>query len=148
MEVILKENVANLGKAGDIVKVKDGYARNFLIPKGQAIPATDGNIKALQEQIRKKLKEKNMKEENLKSLLEKIKGVELTIKKLAAEDNKLFGSVSEIDIVDGLKSLGIEIEKNNVILDKHIKEPSEFLIMIKLKEGFETNIKVKIIGEK
>lgn len=148
MEVILKENVANLGKAGDIVKVKDGYARNFLIPKGQAIPATDGNIKALQEQIRKKLKEKNMKEENLKSLLEKIKGVELTIKKLAAEDNKLFGSVSEIDIVDGLKSLGIEIEKNNVILDKHIKEPGEFLIMIKLKEGFETNIKVKIIGEK
>lgn len=148
MEVILKENVANLGKAGDIVKVKDGYARNFLIPKGQAIPATDGNIKALQEQIRKKLKEKNMKEENLKSLLEKIKGVELTIKKLAAEDNKLFGSVSEIDIVDGLKSLGIEIEKNNVILDKHIKEPGEFLIKIKLKEGFETNIKVKIIGEK
>lgn len=148
MEVILKENVANLGKAGDIVKVKDGYARNFLIPKGQAIPATDGNIKALQEQIKKKLKEKNMKEENLKSLLEKIKGVELTIKKLAAEDNKLFGSVSEMDIVEGLKNLGIEIEKNNVILDKHIKEPGEFLIKIKLKEGFETNIKVKIIGEK
>ena len=148
MEVILKENVSNLGKAGDVIKVKDGYARNFLIPKGQAIPATGGNIKALQEQIKKKLKEKSINEENFRNLIEKIKGVELVIKKLVSEDNKLFGSVSETDIVNGLKNLGIEIEKTNVILDKHIKETGEFLVRIKLKEGFETNIKVKVVGEK
>jgi len=148
MEVILKENVSNLGKAGDVIKVKDGYARNFLIPKGKAIPATGGNIKALQEQIKKKLKEKSINEENFRNLIEKIKGVELVMKKLVSEDNKLFGSVSETDIVDGLKNLGIEIGKNNVILNKHIKEPGEFLVQIKLKEGFETNIKVKVVGEK
>ncbi len=148
MKVILKEKIDSLGKAGDIVKVSDGYARNFLIPKGKAIPASEGNTKSLQEYLKKKQEIKKEQDENLKKVLEKIKGVEITIKKKAADDNKLFGSVSEIEIAEELKKIGFNVEKNNIKLEKHIKETGIFLIPIVLKAGFETNIKVSIIGEK
>ncbi len=148
MKVILKEGIDSLGRAGDIVKVSDGYARNFLIPKGKAIPATEGNIKSLQEYLKKKQEAKEEQNENLKQILEKMKGVEITIKKKAADDNKLFGSVSEKEIAEELKKMGFEVEKNNIKLEKHIKEAGIFSIPIVLKAGFETNIKVSVIAEK
>lgn len=147
MKVILKESISSLGKPGDIVKVNDGYARNFLIPTGKAVPATDSNIKSLQEYLKKKQEIKKEQDENLSKILEKLKNVEITITKKVAQDNKLFGSVSEIEIVDELKKIGIEIEKNNVILKKHIKETGVFSVPIILKAGFETNVKVKVNGE-
>ncbi len=148
MKVILKESISSLGKPGDIVKVSDGYARNFLIPKGKAIPASEGNIKLLQESLKKKQEIKKEQDENLKKILEKLQGVEITLEKKAADDNKLFGSVSAVEIANELKNKGIEIEKNNVILEKNIKELGTYSVPIVLKSGFETNIKLNIIRGK
>ena len=147
MEVILKESVKKLGKAGDVVKVADGYARNFLFPKSKAIPVTEKNIKAIQEQFKKK--QEKMKEEEVKvnEAVEKLSGVEVTIKKLASEDDKLFGSVSESDIADELVKQGVEVDKSSVVLEKHIKELGVFKVPIRFKQGAEAQIKVWVVRD-
>lgn len=147
MEVILKEAVKGLGKAGDIVRVNDGYARNFLLPSKKAVPATEGNTKMVQEQARKR-QEKAKHEDNLAAeAAGRLAGVELTIKRKASEDNKLFGSVSEADIAEELKKLGHQVEKSNIRLEKHIKEPGLFKVTVHFKGEAEAQVKVKVIGE-
>ncbi len=147
MEVILKEDVKGLGKTGEIVKVNDGYARNFLLPSKKAVPATEGNAKMVKEQARKKQEKAKQEDDLAAAAAGKLAGVEITIKKKASEDNKLFGSVSESDIAEELQKLGHQVEKSNVRLEKHIKEPGLFKVAVHFKGGAEARVKVKVIGE-
>jgi large subunit ribosomal protein L9 len=147
MLVILKENVENLGRIGEVVKVTDGYARNFLIPRKMVVPANENNIAAIEHQ--KKMLEKKRKAEKLSAeeLAKKISGFTCNISRKVGEKDKLFGSVSTNDIADALKSGGIEVEKRSI----HIKEPIKSLgvhtVEVKLLPEVTTQLKVWVVKE-
>jgi large subunit ribosomal protein L9 len=148
MEVILKENVKGIGRAGDIVKVSEGYARNFLFPSKKAVPATAGAVKDVQ--LKESRKEEKAKDEDkyFRQLATKLDGVEITIKKKASDDDKLFGSVTEADIADELKKAGFELDKQSIVMEGHIKELGLRTVTVKFKHGIETKIKVWVIKDK
>ncbi|HWI41518.1 MAG TPA: 50S ribosomal protein L9, partial [Verrucomicrobiae bacterium] len=126
MQVILKENVENLGHIGDIVKVAPGYARNYLLPRGLAIEATERNAKAL-EHAKKQLEyKKNKVLESAKALAAKIQGLTLTIPHQAGENDRLFGSVTNMELAELLKAQGIEIDRKKIVLADPIKQLGEF----------------------
>ncbi len=148
MEVILRTDVPKLGRAGDIVKVKDGYARNYLIPKGLAIPASKKNIKALEKERQIILRKAEKLREKAKSLAEKLEGLTLTIPRKVIEEERIYGSVSAVDIVNALKEQGIEIEKSQVLLEEPIKELGTYEIKIRVSPEIQATIKVEVIEEK
>ena len=148
MEVILRKDIPKLGKAGDIVKVKDGYARNYLIPKGLAILANQKNIKALENQRKIILAKAERERKKLESLAEKLEGISITVYRKIIEEDRIFGSVSSIDIVNMLKEQGIKVDKNQVILDEPIKKLGIFEVPIKLSSDKVVNIKVEVLEEK
>ncbi len=148
MEVILIKDVPKLGRAGDIVKVKDGYARNYLIPKGLAILANQKTIKALENQRKIILAKAERERKKLESLAEKLEGTILTVYRKTIEEDRIFGSVSSVDIVNMLKEKGIEIEKNQVVLNEPIKKLGIFEVPIKLSSDKIVNIKVEVLEEK
>jgi len=147
MKVILVKDVEGLGFFGDIVNVKDGYAMNYLIPRGLALPATEGNIRHIQtilaQKERKLLREKKKAEE----LAKKLEGVVIEIRKPAGEGGKLFGSVTAADIVNALKEKGIEIERKNVVFYHPIKEVGVFPVKIRLHKDIGVDIKVDVKPE-
>ena len=148
MEVILIKDVPKLGKAGDVVKVKDGYARNYLIPKGLAILANQKTIKALENQRKIILAKAERERKKLESLAEKLEGISLTVYRKTVEGDRIFGSVSLIDIVNMLKEKGIEIEKSQVLLEEPIKKLGTFEVPVKLSSDKIVNIKVEVLEEK
>ena len=148
MRVILLRDVENLGKKYDIKKVKDGYARNFLIPQGLAKPATETALIWLETQ--KEIEAKKAEEE-LKKIQEKataIDGQELIIPVKIGEEGQLFESITSQKISEKLKELGFEIKKTQIDLPKPIKELGEFPIKIKFEHNLEAEIKVIVIEEK
>ena len=148
MEVILRKDIPKLGKVGDIVKVKDGYARNYLIPKGLAILANQKTIKALENQRKIILAKAERERKKLESLAEKLEGISITVYRKIIEEDRIFGSVSSIDIVNMLKEQGIKVDKNQVILDEPIKKLGIFEVPIKLSSDKVVNIKVEVLEEK
>jgi len=145
MKVILKEDVERLGKAGEMVEVSDGYARNFLIPQSKAIKATVENVKQLQHQKRvvsHKINKAKMEAENLAA---KIESLSCTISMHAGEKDKLFGSVTSKDIVQSLREEGIEIDKKHIILEEPIKALGVYTVPIKLHPEVVANLKVWIV---
>lgn len=146
MEVILKKDFITLGYEGDICKVKDGYARNYLIPKNIAIIKNAGNLKTLaqmQKSLEKKRAKRKMEAEILKG---KIVDISVMIPVKVAENGKLYGSVSPQNIVDALKEKEIDINKKDVHMDKHIKELGEYEIEIKLYHSVNANIKINVVN--
>lgn len=147
MKVILKQNVPSLGKAGDLVKVHDGYARNLLIPKGMAVEATDKNMKAF-ELERKNFANKVQKEKSrAEELAGQLANVTLTLSRKIGDQHKIFGSVTSKDIEAALKAKGFDIDRKMIIHDEQIKHLGEFKIKIKLHSGVETELKLNVIGE-
>ena len=148
MIVILNRDVKGTGKAGDVVKVSDGYARNMLLPKGYATEATDGNIRNLEKQkaiaAEKKAEEKAAAQE----LGEKIAKLAVEIKTKAGEGGKIFGSITSKDIADALKEQhNITVDKKKIQLDGTIKQTGEVTVEIKLYPEVSTKLKVKIEAE-
>jgi len=147
MKVILKENFEALGKAGDILKVTDGYARNFLIPKGIAAEANVRNIKALEHDkqniVRKAEKERKLHE----SLAASLSGVTCTIAMRVGEQDKLFGSVTAKDIEEALLAQNVKVDRKALVLDEPIKSIGEFPIVVKLGAGVTAEIKVNVVPE-
>ncbi len=148
MEVILRKDIPKLGKAGDVVKVKDGYARNYLIPKGLAILANQKTLKALENQRKIILAKAERERKKLQSLAEKLEGLTLTVYRKIIEEDRIYGSVSALDIVNMLKEQGMEIEKNQVMLEEPIKKLGIFEVPIKLSSDKIVNIKVEVLEEK
>jgi large subunit ribosomal protein L9 len=144
MKVILKKDFMHLGREGEIKEVKDGYARNFLIPKGIAIVATEGAIKSLkasEERRKKKIEQRN---KVLKELAQKISQLTLSFSRTKNEEGHMFGSVTKSDIIKALKAANIEIDRDNIILSSPLKEFGTFDIKVVLSPDISTSFKVNI----
>jgi len=148
MEVILRTDVPKLGKAGDIVKVKDGFARNYLLPKGLAIPANQKTIKALENQRKIILAKAERERKKAQSLAEKLTGVTLTFYRKVIEGERIYGSISAQDIVKALEEKGLNLERRFVLIDEPIKQLGTYEIPIRLGPGVEVKIKVEVVEEK
>lgn len=144
MEVILLKDVKGQGKKGDIVKVSNGYARNFLIPKGLAVEATEGGKKKVEE-IKAAQKRKEQQQRNkAKKLCEKLSGLKVILKVKAGEKGKLFGSITGKDIAEGLeKQHGIKIDKKKIILDEPIKNIGVYKVPIKIYPEISAELEVE-----
>lgn len=147
MKVILKENVDSLGKAGEIIKVADGYARNYLIPKGLAVEASSWSMKALEHEKSRIMQKNETERKKAEAMVEQMKGVTCTISRRVGEQDKLFGSVTTKDIESSLMEQGIEIDRKIIILEEPIKSLGEFPVKIKFRPGITTEITVTVVGE-
>ena len=147
MNVILKENIASLGKAGDTVKVSDGYARNYLVPQGLAIEANTKNLKTMEHDKKHILQVAEKERKKAEDIAEKLAGITCTIARRVGEQEKLFGSVGTKDIEKALQEAGIEIEKKNIMLDEPLKSLGEFPVRVKLPAGASAEVKVSIVAE-
>jgi len=148
MEVILMEKVANLGELGDVVKVKDGFARNFLIPHGKAKRATDANRKAFESKRAELEKAQGEQLAAAKSRGEKLEGLTLQITQKAGPDGRLFGSVTNYDIVEALKKQGHEVERSNVRMPQGaLKQVGDFPIEVALHTDVVVTVNVSVLGE-
>lgn len=147
MKIILLEDIENVGKKGDIVRVKDGFARNYLIPKGVAIKVTKSNLKMIEEKKKKLEKEREKEIKTVEELKNRIESLEINIKKKAGEEDTLFGSVTSSDIEEALKNEGIEIDKKNILLHEHIKKLGEYEVEIRIHPSIKANLKIKVEKE-
>ena len=148
MQVILLEKIVNLGNLGDVVKVKDGYARNFLIPQGKAKRATEANLKVFEARRAELEKAQAAALEQAKARGAKLDGLVLKVTQKAGVDGKLFGSVTNYDLVDALKAQGHEVERSQVRMPTGaLKQVGEFPIQIALHTDVVVTITVSVIGE-
>ncbi len=120
--VILRTDVDDLGRAGDLVEVKPGFARNYLIPQGFAYAASEGNVRRLQEEQRQAVVSEERQTERAEDLATAIEGVSVSFNVRAGEEGKLFGSVTNVDIADELAKEGVTIDRRDILLDEPIKE--------------------------
>ncbi len=147
MQIILLEDIPSLGKAGDLVKVSDGYGRNYLIPKKKAILATEKNLKALETQkafIRSKIGKEKKDAENL---AQKIENLSCRIAKPVGESGKLFGSVTSMDISAFLNENGIDVDRKKIMIEEPIKNLGIFKVPIKLHPEVTAQLKVWVVEE-
>ena len=145
MEVILKQDIEKLGKAGTIVEVKDGYARNFLLPNNLAVQKTAQNIKKLEEQEHKKLKQQEKIKKESEELKQRLSNISLTIPVLTKDDDRLYAGINTQNIANALKEEGLEISKNLIALDEPIKTLGIYEIKIKLHPEVTAEIKVWVV---
>lgn len=147
MQIILMEKVANLGQLGDVVKVKDGFARNFLIPQGKAKRATATNLKTFEERRAELEKQQAVHLAQAQARAEKLEGYLLQITQKAGPDGKLFGSVSTVDIVDSLKTQGFDITKSEVRMPQGtLKQIGDFPITLSFHTDVTATITVSVLG--
>ena len=147
MQVILREDIEKLGKIGDLVKVADGYARNFLVPTKKAIEATPKNLHAM-EHARKMVSDRLRKlKKEATSEADKIKGLSITIKAKTGEEGKLFGSVTSMDIAEAAKAQGVVIDKRKIVLAEPIKRLGDFTVPVKLHADIAAELKVSVVAE-
>ena len=132
MKVVLLENVPSLGKAGDLVKVADGYGRNYLIPQKKAIPATEKSLKVIEHQRRQVQQRLEKGKKDVEKLGQQIEKLSCTFAKTVGESGKLFGSVTSMDVENYLKENGIEVDRKKIALEEPIKNVGMFTVPIKL----------------
>lgn len=147
MELLLKEDVDNLGARGDLVKVKSGYGRNFLLPQGLAIQATPANIKQIELQRKALLKKAAVERDSAKGQAELLAGLSLEFIRKVGEHGILFGSVTSMDIAEELANRGYEIERKRIQLRDPIKEPGEYDVPVKLHREVTANVKILVLRE-
>jgi large subunit ribosomal protein L9 len=147
MKVILKQNVPSLGKAGDLVKVNDGYARNLLIPKGLATEANEKNIKSFEHEKKNILQRAEKEQKAAQDQAAKLSEVTLTIARKVGDQDKIFGSVTSKDIELALQEKGFSIDKKMIVHDEQIKSLGEFKVKIKIHIGIDAEIKLNVVGE-
>lgn len=146
VQVILSEDVHNLGDAGDVVKVKPGFARNFLIPQGKALPATTARVHEV-EHKRRVIAEKRAKElKDLEAVKLRLEAVALEIAAQVGEEGKLFGSVTSQQLADLLAQQGIEVERRKIVLAEPIKSVGEHAISVRLRNDVVATLKVTVVA--
>jgi large subunit ribosomal protein L9 len=147
MKIILRQGVETLGKAGDLLKVADGYARNYLIPKGFAAEADTRNIKAYEHEKKRIMVQAEKDRKKAEDMATRLSAVTCTIARRAGEQDKLFGSVGSKDIHEALLLSGIEIDKRNILLDEPFKSLGEFSVRVKVGAGTTAEVKVAVVAE-
>ena len=147
MEVILREHVDNLGRRGEIVKVADGYARNYLLPRKLALLATEGNKRQI-EREREKFEAKESEErKGAEAMAARMGSIEVEIARKVGENDVLFGSVTAADIATALSAKGFEIDRRKLQLAEPLKKLGEVEVPLKLHRDVTTNVKVKVVAE-
>jgi large subunit ribosomal protein L9 len=145
MEVILRQAVESLGKPGDVVKVSNGYARNYLLPHGVAFEATPGNLKRIQQEKDRLEAAENERREAAQALATKLEQVQLTFSARVGDEGKLFGSVTSADVAQQLEAQGFHIEKRQIDLHEPIKALGVYRIPIRLHADVKPEIRVWVI---
>jgi large subunit ribosomal protein L9 len=147
MEVILREHVEHLGRRGDLVKVADGYARNYLLPRKLALLATDSNKKQI-ERERAKFDLKELEEQkSAQAVADRMANLELEISRKVGETEALYGSVTSADIADALDAKGFELDRRKLQLAEPIKRLGEFEVPVKLHREVTVKLKVRVVAE-
>jgi len=147
MEVILREHVDNLGKRGEVVKVADGYARNYLLPRRLALLVTDGNRKQI-EREREKFEAKESEEKKIaEGMAARAAGLDVEIARKVGEHDVLFGSVTSADIAAALSAKGLDVDRRKLQLGEPIKKLGEYDIPLKLHRDVVATVKVKVVAE-
>jgi len=147
MQVIIKKKIEKLGEVGDIVNVKDGYARNYLLPRGLVVKATPGSLKEI-ELIKLQIKKRHDKKiNNQKELAKKISKLKINIPIKVGEGNQVFGSVTSNNISEYLSEKGFEIDKKSIILDDPIKSLGIHNVDLRLDDNINTKLKIYVIKE-
>ena len=147
MEVILREDIDKLGSRGQLVKVAPGYARNFLLPKRLAVPATEANKKIIEQERQAHLRRETKLAADAADLGKMMSGVVLTISQKAGESDQLFGSVTSKDIAEALEKQGYTIERRKIALDEPIKTLGEFKVPLRLHKEVTVEIAVNVVKE-
>jgi large subunit ribosomal protein L9 len=147
MKIILKEEVQNLGAMGSVVKVKPGYARNFLIPQGMADIANQKNVAAFEHELRIIESRKAKLVDAAKSVAEKVEAAELSFIAKSGEEGKLFGSITSMDIADALAEKGIEIEKKKISIAEPIKRLGEHSVVVSMGHEIKATVTVTVTAE-
>jgi large subunit ribosomal protein L9 len=144
MQVILREDISNLGKSGELVSVKPGYGRNFLIPQGLAGLATERNVK-LMEHHKRTIAQRNAKLlKDAQSVSDKLAGITLKFARQAGDAGKLFGTVSTRDIEEEAKKVGVSLDRKKIHLAEHIKTVGDYTVDIKLSQGVVAKLKIQV----
>ena len=147
MEVVLKEDIFNLGKMGEVVRVKDGYARNYLLPRGLVLVANKKNLKGLEHDKRVIAAKKERTLSSAQSLSEKLSAVSIRIPAKVGEEGKLLGSVTHLQIEKALSEMGHTVERRKIHLPEPIKNVGEYEVPIRLANDVTANIKVSVVSE-
>jgi large subunit ribosomal protein L9 len=147
MEVILREDITNLGSRGQVVKVAPGYARNFLIPKKLAVTATESNKKIVEQERQSHLRKEAKAQGEAQDLAKLMTGVSVTISQKAGENDQLFGSVTSKDVADALAAKGFTIDRRKIQLDEPIKSLGEFKVPVKLHKDVTAEITLVVAKE-
>lgn len=145
MKVILKEDLKNIGKSWEVVDVKDGFARNYLIPNKLAVIATTENLKAIETDKKKRELEKSLEKSELEALAAKISSLSCTIQAASGEEDKLFGSVTTEDIAKSLQDEGINIDKKQIFIEEPIKKLGVYQAKIKLNSEVAATLKFWVV---
>jgi large subunit ribosomal protein L9 len=146
MKVILRSDVENLGRAGDIKQVANGYARNFLIPRGMAMEATPSAVKWYEKGAERRAKQREKQTSVAQEQAGKMAGVLLSFTRPVGEQGKLFGSVGKADIADSLKASGFAVDKKSIVLPAAIKEVGDHEVEVKLQTDVSAKIKVSVVA--
>jgi large subunit ribosomal protein L9 len=147
MRVILLENVPSLGKTGDLVKVSDGYARNYLIPQKKAVLATEKSLKVIEHQRRQIQHRVEKTKKDAEKMAQRIETLSCTFARTVGESGKLFGSVTSMDIENYLKENGIEVDRKKISLEEPVKNLGMFTVPVKLHPEVTAHLKVWVIQE-
>jgi large subunit ribosomal protein L9 len=147
MEVILREDIPNLGKIGEVVRVRDGFARNYLLPRGLVLVANKRNLKTFQHQKKMVADQKQRFLRQAQSVSNELAGVSLTIPMRTGEEGKLFGSVTNIQIEKALKAKGLDVDRRKIHLDEPIKTLGEFEVPVRLTAELTVPLKVSVVAE-
>jgi len=147
MEVILREHVDNLGRRGEIVKVADGYARNYLLPRKLALVATEGNKKQIERERAKFDAHEAEEKQAAEAIVQRMASVEIEVSRKVGETEALYGSVTTADIATALTSRGFDVDRRKIQLKEPIKHLGEFDVPIRLHPEVTTTVKVKVVAE-
>ncbi|HDR04010.1 MAG TPA: 50S ribosomal protein L9 [Candidatus Marinimicrobia bacterium] len=145
MKILLKEDVDKVGKAGEIINVKDGYGRNFLIPQQLGILATKAAIKMVEDELALKTRKAEAAKRSAEKLASRLNNVSITASVIAGEEDKLFGSVTNQNIADLLKEKGYDIDRHTIMLDEPIKALGVYVIPVKLHPEVKAEVKLWVI---
>lgn len=147
VQVILSEDVPNLGRTGDVVKVRAGFARNYLLPRQLAVEANPKSLREFEHQKRLSMFKRERQKNQALTLKEKVEALALVIRARAGEEGKLFGSVTNIDIERALREKGLDIERRKIQLPEPLKQLGDFSIAIRLEAEVEASLKVQVAAE-
>lgn len=144
VQVILNEDVPNLGRPGDVVKVRAGYARNYLLPRGLAVEANPRNLRAFEHQKSIAMFKREALKNQAMGLKERLEALKLSVSARAGEEGKLFGSVTNIDLKRALREQGFEIDRRRIILAEPIKQLGDYAVVVRLQPEVEANLKFSV----